>query len=67
MHIRSAAGMRNYSAEPHELPSVGCRAEGLLMLVQLITFWVTRQVSAHKSATAYTGKRYRQVIETTKR
>ena len=34
-----------------------CRVEGLLMLVHLVIFRVTRQVSAHESATAHTGER----------
>ena len=34
--------------EPHELPAVGCRAEGLLMFVRLSIFRVTRQASAPK-------------------
>ena len=37
-----------------------CRAEGLLMSVHLATFRVTRQVSAHESATAHTGGRCKQ-------
>ena len=48
--------------EPHELPAVGCRAEGLLKLVHLATLRVTRQVSAHASAIAYTGERLATII-----
>ncbi len=41
--------------EPHELPSVGCRAEGLLMSVHLANLRVTRNESGHETATAHTA------------
>jgi len=45
---------------PHELPAVGCRVEGLLMAVPLDIFRVTRQTSAHESATAHAGEHCKQ-------
>ena len=36
-----------------------CRVEGLLKSAHLATLRVTRQASAHESATAHTGERWR--------
>jgi hypothetical protein len=37
-----------------------CRVEGLLLSAHFAMYRVTRQASAHESATAHTGERYKQ-------